>query len=1174
MARVKGVPSWYTGDTSNFVYRNKLDDRQAYDNNVNDFINFTKQVDGQQQNKFNSDTIANEIRNTPVQIQQNKPAYSEKRIEDMYRAFGKQKPLTAQQITANNQKENNLNSPLTDWNKLSVLDKIKMALTNPDKFLQMSQDASDEKDAQELQKNPNRDNDIFTGIRNSNNNTQSLVNNSKVLSSLKNSASNKFMQQASVGGIKTLFGDNTVNAPSTGSNFADKAAQFLGGVAAFGVNPGSVGGGMNGGSLSDSANILGNAAEKPIGKFTGKILEDAANKGLSPLSQKVLTKGLDYGGNALRSGLEFGGISAGQAALQGGSNKDILKSGLEGAGQGALFGTGFKAAGDLIPKGLSKLANLKGKEVKAETPTETIENDPLNTFKNNSESAALKIETPDENNKLKITLKNNKAKEPGNIIFPEVKPTDNLKPRGFSETVKNSPVTNPEVSKGMNFEYNPITNEDTVIQAQKIINADPIKAKEWVMSEEPSTATQNATAQLLIKQAQDEGRYGDAIDMVEKVAQKATKQGQAIQALSLWNKLTPEGMLRFAQRTVDKANLKLPEKQKIKLTEDTAKEITDSMKEIQKMPEGTEKNEATQVVLKKIADQVPAGFWKKVDTIQTMAQLLNPRTSIRNILGNAGMQVNENLSNTIGTPLDILTSKFTGKRTVGLPSIPTQLKGYAEGFKTGIRQVGKGIPEDSTQFDLPQEKIFKSKAMNEGQKILDYMLRVPDQASKKAIYDDSLRTQMKIAKVTTPTEEMIQAAENDAKYGTFQDDTALAKAFTTLKNKVLNGGKDFGAGSIILKYPKTPANIIMRAIDYSPAGFFKATYRLAEPLIKGGEFNQRAFVKDTSRALVGTGNLIGTGYLFTKLGIITGKSNDDTDTAAMQKQVGLGDYKLNLSALKRFVFSGFNTDKAKPQQGDKLINYDWFQPASIGLAIGANMADSKNKGITSFASNVADSLNSGLNTLMQQPLISGLTNALQQRDAGKIITSTLKGVPASVVPTIFKQVAQLIDNTSRSTYDTSWINQTANLAKTKIPGLTYTLQPKLDTFGHEQKAYENNNPFNVFLNPAFTSTYKTSPAAQLPFNIFQQTGSKTVMPRLADNYIMYKGQKLQLTPQEYTDLQKYIGNETEKEYNDYTKYNQGVSYDNQIKALQKLLNEINKEGRNRILKKRGLEVSK
>lgn len=753
-----------------------------------------------------------------------------------------------------------------------------------------------------------------------------------------------------------------------------------------------------------------------------------------------------------------------------------------------------------------------------------------------------------------------------------------MKSRFIENSIKVSSIAPEEMKNTIKQpEYEPITNKETWEKAQNKVNNDlQGSLNQFIEKNEVTSADDTALGEALINKAIQEGRISDANSFSINLAEKLVRAGQTVQAAAIFKRLTPEGMLQYANRTIQNANEKLPPNKKIKLLDHVAKKIVKDMQLISKMPDGKAKTEATQVILKHIANQIPSSLLKKIDTFQTMVQLLNPKTSIRNILGNAGMQVNENLSNVVGTPIDIATTGIrrlagnkNAQRTVGLPSLSTQVKGYVEGSKTGTRKVKLGISDNNTQFELPNGQVFKNRFLNEGQKILDYMLKVPDEAAKSSIYNDSLRTQMKLANIDKPTKEMELIAENDAKYGTFQDDNAVSRAFSTIK-RAMNGGKEFGLGSLLLKYPKTPANILMRAIDYSPAGFFKATYRLAEPLIKGTEFNQRDFVRFTSRALVGTGNLIGAGYMLNKLGIITGKSNTDMDTANMQKQIGLGDYKLNLSALARFVSSGFNPNTAKIQQGDKLINYDWLQPSSIGLAIGANAAD-KTKNGTDLLTTLVDAVDSGMNTLAQQPLISGLTTALGQKDASKILTTTLRGVPASFMPTIFKQIAQLIDNTTRSTYDPSWINQSVNMVKSKVPVLSTNLQPKLNSLGNEQKAYESNSLFNVFLNPAFNTTYNPSEAAQLPLDIYNETGDVTAMPRQTPTYIMYNGKKIVLTPEEATDFQRNVG---QKIAQAIEALGNMPANDNTAKLVQNIMTGIQASERNAILKNRGISTDK
>lgn len=362
-----------------------------------------------------------------------------------------------------------------------------------------------------------------------------------------------------------------------------------------------------------------------------------------------------------------------------------------------------------------------------------------------------------------------------------------------------------------------------------------------------------------------------------------------------------------------------------------AKRLTEQARLVQRLPEGRSKEVATGLMLKMINDQVPVSWGRKVSAIQTMAQLLNPKTFIRNIGGNTGFAVLENISDVVGTPLDKAVSLFTGKRTKGLPNVGVQLKNFNKGAREGAEDALLGINTGSTagaKFDLPHSKVFKGKILGSAEKLLNLSLRAPDRGGYEAAFQNSIANQMKFAKVANPTDEMIHIANLDGLYRTFNDDSVAAQAFSKIKN-ALNTlsspitGKDWGLGDAVLKYPKTPGNLLARGVDYSPAGFLKSLTQLARPLV-GKEFNQKAFVESTSRALVGSTGLVGTGAILHKLDIITGKPEKDADMNALQRATGLGQYKMNVSALKRFVFSGFDPSEAKLKEGDKLLSYDWM----------------------------------------------------------------------------------------------------------------------------------------------------------------------------------------------------------------------------------------------------------
>lgn len=749
--------------------------------------------------------------------------------------------------------------------------------------------------------------------------------------------------------------------------------------------------------------------------------------------------------------------------------------------------------------------------------------------------------------------------------------------RGFITTIKESPRTAPEVAQAVEGSYTPLVNQETLDRARDFVARNYDDAVRMVKSPEPGTADTYAMAQVLVDRAQNEGRFQDAIDLVEITARKATEQGQAIQALSMWNRLTPSGILRYAERQLAQANA-AREGLDLSLTPELSEKLTTMAKEIALMPEGRAKAVATAEMLQNIANQIPSKLRTKIGLIQTMGQLLNPKTAIRNIVGNLGFAVGENVSDVVGSGVDFLTGLVTGKRTKALPSLGAQVKGGLRGLSEGVDDALRGIDTASykTQFELPKSGVFKGKVGRNLEKLLNIELKATDRAFYQAAYDGSLAAQMKAAKVAKPTEEMLEVAHHDALYRTFQDENATTKVFTGIK-KALNLGQDFGLGDFIIKYPKTPANLLNRGVAYSPAGFINTLWQAARPLM-GKSFNQKAFVESFSRALVGSGSLVGTGALLHRLGIITGRPSSDKEIRGVEREAGLGAYRINVSALKRFVLSGGDAEAAGLQKGDKLVSYDWFQPFAISVSLGANLDESGGKPGLGTAAAIAESVKEGVNTLSEQPLISGLTRAIKTGKPVDAITETAKDAPASFIPTLSKQVSQAIDNTSRETYDPDPIKESVNQVKAKIPGLAQTLRPRITLAGKEQEVFQDgkNNFFNVFLNPAFISEFKPTPEAELVLNLYRETGETKQAPKLVGKTSQMRGIELTLSPEQREKLQRYVGTMTSETFramaND-PEFAKMSDYD-KLNELSAKLTEIGKIAKVRILGKEFLAESK
>lgn len=672
----------------------------------------------------------------------------------------------------------------------------------------------------------------------------------------------------------------------------------------------------------------------------------------------------------------------------------------------------------------------------------------------------------------------------------------------------------------------------------------------------------------LRQQAEQTGDYTQLKSWLETVQPKVTDLAQSLQALSTWKKLSPEGALMKAQQVVGKVNRDGIKEfgskfKKVELTNDEMKSINDIMANIQTMEDGRAKDIEFAKVKQIIADKIPPTLSEKVKALQRISLLLNPKTNVRNVLGNTILGGLENIKDIPGSLIDKAVSLKTGERTTLLPSlegITTQGKGLFKGAKETIQDAKLGINTNPSagQFDLPPTQVFKKGVLNKLEKATNTTLEFGDRPFYQAAYDEALRQQLKINKATEPTKTMMDNAKAVAEERTLQNVSSLVNGFKNIQSGLnhLTGNRNLGIGNAVLPFTKTPANILDKAIDYSPIGSIKALTQL----ISKKEFNQKAFVDRIGRSLTGT-SLIALGYDLARNGLLTGNSNKDKDVAALEKQIGKTPYSFKI--------------------GNTYRTFDWAQPAAIPLAIGADIFH-QGKNTKERDNIIIEAIKSGGNTLFQQSLLQGLQRLFGGYNTADSISNSLKGIPTQFVPTALKQVAQLTDSNMRDTYSSSATDKMVNDIKSRIPGLSTTLQPKIDTMGREVKQFNgNNNPFNVLINPGYTNKYNPSNAEKLALNLYNETGSTTQFPRVASDKITYKESKdknktIQLTPQEKVELQTYIGQETNKAYDflyNLDDFNNKTSKD-KIKELEKALREIYDKGEQQILRGRGINEYK
>jgi len=765
----------------------------------------------------------------------------------------------------------------------------------------------------------------------------------------------------------------------------------------------------------------------------------------------------------------------------------------------------------------------------------------------------------------------------------------------IENSIQNSEIA-PQVMKDTvgSQPYIKITNQETWNNALKNVEENHQSSlNEFFNSKDLKSADDTALGQALIVKAIKENRIGDANELSVNLAEKLSRAGQTVQAASIFKRLSPEGMLQYANNVVGRIN-KVIEKEtgtkditkNVKLTTEEANKILQGMKEYQGMAEGDAKNIKIAQIMQIINDKQPSTLVDKIRALRNISLLGNAKTQVRNVVGNTIMGVADNGANTIGTPLDKLISLKTKQRAVGLPSLGIQAKGFINGAKNAIQDSFGGITLKSLEGKTFKEKVkilsdgfanpinreingnskfetgnrlaFNNKPMRMLENTVGTGLKIGDNSFKQAYTDDILHQLMKTNKVTIATDEMKAIAGKIADERTYQDNNGLTKLATGVKNlpQKLENGKLKDATQIFvdsqLPYVRTPANILKRAIEYTPAGIIDGGLKINKLLkngAKSGNYDmslQRAGVDRISRGLVGTG-IMGLGALGASKGILTGSASKDKDMAALDAQTGKQPYAVKLP-------------------NGQYYNYNWAQPISMPLSGGVQMVQGK-KGQP--VSNGLDAISNALNFYTDQPMLQSIQKLVgsqyDNKGVGQRITDAALTIPNQFVPTALKQATQMIDPNVRSSYSPDALQKTSlNPMQAKIPGLSSQMPSKYGTLGREVKQFQgNNNLFNVALNPGNLTTDKTTPVEKMITDTYKATGDSTIFPRVVPQSITYKlnpgdkkSTKYDFTSTEYAQFQKTVGTETNIALNNSIDTLNNLDNESRAKVLNTIINKV------------------
>lgn len=436
--------------------------------------------------------------------------------------------------------------------------------------------------------------------------------------------------------------------------------------------------------------------------------------------------------------------------------------------------------------------------------------------------------------------------------------------------------------------------------------------------------------------------------------------------------------------------------------ENEARMIQGLQRKFAEAPDGDAKLVAGARMMDAIHSLVPSGFWAKANGVRTLAMLLNPKTIIRNVIGNAALAIADTTADSInGWVVDPLVSLVTRQRTQSSAGVAARLSGLAQparDFAAGMRQareegvtgklnlaiagvdylatMGRIVSSrtwDAKDFNTAFRHTFSSRTMRLFEDGLASALGAGDRAFHAAAFQASLANQMAVAEgngetLIAPTPDMITRALIDANRAVMQDEnmvsTFLIHAKRTgnylspqtviqgLRGEKLTPG-DLGLGSAVIPFAQVPGAVMARGAEFSPIGFVRAAYELLPRTITHKEtFDQQAFSRAFSRAIVGSAGMALGAWLL-RLGVLSALPEEDKDLESMRRTAGLGGLRVNVSELWRRLLS-LNFAPARSmfdaaQDGDTVISYDWLQPAAFTVAAGAQASVEAQKHTTEAA---------------------------------------------------------------------------------------------------------------------------------------------------------------------------------------------------------------------------------
>ena len=593
---------------------------------------------------------------------------------------------------------------------------------------------------------------------------------------------------------------------------------------------------------------------------------------------------------------------------------------------------------------------------------------------------------------------------------------------------------------------------------------------------------------------------------------QGTDLGRALQSRKLFMLMTPEGRISTLQKMLQNAKDEMGKRgKKVDLT------FSEWIYQAAAFAETEEDMHKVQLAaMAALGEQLPANWKDRLQSIRMLSMLANPRTHIRNIIGNAMFIPAVSLKNKLGAIMELGMDKGNRTKTLA-PVVSQDIRDFAREDASNIKGILTGEAKFNEAAQIKQNQAPLGKFMKALSDLNGNLLEGEDWFFLKGHYRRALGGWIQANGYTVDQVKNDSALlEKGRAYAIQEAQKATYRDFSTAAQTLNQASRKGGAiGFIVdaaLPFKKTPINILRRGVEYSPVGIVKSLtydmYRMKQYMdYQNGKLDVLPEKAMSPNQVIDhfCGGVSGTmvaalGYLLAGAGAVSCGLDDDEDK--FEKAKGNQEYAINPGKALNTVFG------AKLFGEDVTFTIDWAAPLSMPFFVGAAVRKQMDDEGIVDVNDVFNAIGGMTEPVFNLSMLDGVNSLLKTSSYDdtnpitQIGTKVLTNYVSSFVPSALGAIARTIDDTRRKSFVPADKSQgfIGNMlyahenAQNKIPIYNQKNIPVRDIWGNKDTTGFAERLLENFILPGYVNEYKEDPIINEMARLYDATGDKKMIP--------------------------------------------------------------------------------